>query len=87
MTGPQAPPGEEKAGPVGKDRPSTKNIDHDADSLSVPPTDDAVLPTRPWARRADAHEVEIRYRRSVYYWRRRPACDRHGRRAEHECAL
>jgi hypothetical protein len=26
---------------------------------------------RPWARRPDAHEVECRYYRSVYYWRRR----------------
>jgi hypothetical protein len=48
--------------------------------------DTTVPQHRPWARRPDAHEVEIRYRRSVYYWRRRPACDRHGRRAEHECA-
>jgi hypothetical protein len=46
---------------------------------------DVVPETRPWYGRKDAHAVEIRYRRSVYYWRRRAACDRHGRRAEHEC--
>jgi hypothetical protein len=30
-----------------------------------------VPPHRPWATRVDAVDVEIRYRRSVHYWRRR----------------
>jgi hypothetical protein len=31
---------------------------------------------RPWARRADAHDVEIRFRRDRDGWRRRIECAR-----------
>jgi hypothetical protein len=49
---------------------------------SVPSLDepaDSVPAHRPWFGRPDAHQVEIRYRRSVHYWRRRKrawGCDR-----------
>jgi hypothetical protein len=42
MIGPQAPPGKERTGPVGRNRPSAKNIDRDADTVSVSPADDVV---------------------------------------------
>jgi hypothetical protein len=85
MTGPQAPPGK-RIGPAWE--PDRIEATGGGKSLTdtLPQAADKVPPSHPWARRPDAHDVEIRYRRSVYYWRRRPACDRHGRRAEHECA-
>jgi hypothetical protein len=87
MTGPRsgAPPGK-RIGPA--DSPSRLEATGGGKSLANTVTlqaDDSVPSSHPWARRADARDVELRYRRSVYYWRRRPACDRHGQRAEHEC--
>jgi hypothetical protein len=80
-----SPPGK-RIGPAwGPDRIEESRGGKKLDT-TVTALDDQVPPTRPWARRADAHDVEVRYRRSVYYWRRRLACDRHGRRREHECS-
>jgi hypothetical protein len=85
MTGPQGPPGKEhRPGSPTEAMSKSTGADQKLDPILARPADE-VPQYHPWARRRDAAEVEARYRRSVYYWRRRPACDRHSRRAEHDC--
>lgn len=43
-------------------------------TTTAPESTDLVA-AHPWARRADAAEVEERYQRSVHYWNRRPRPD------------
>jgi hypothetical protein len=65
-----APPGKERTGPTAKDRLSTKTTGCGSAVETVTPTSDIPV-HRPWSGRADAHAVELRFRRDRAGWRRR----------------
>ena len=72
MTGPQAPPGKEGAGPPDQgDRHPTQRTAATTVGPTLVQAGGNVPAHRPWRDRVDAPDVEIRYRRSVHYWLRR----------------
>jgi hypothetical protein len=84
MSRPKAPPGERIRPAGGPDGSQNNTATTKRRSCTVTPPDDVAVPLhRPWARRPDAHDVEVRFRRDRDGWRRRIDC---ARRTSHDGA-